>query len=83
MAFGLSTENARKWSRKGKSLHPEGLGTLEKSQKKGEYIAKAEGRNCRSCRLVSWARGVLPGFGGEARPDSRLGLAPKVRERMS
>jgi hypothetical protein len=40
MAFGLSTENARKWSRKGKSLHPEVLGTLGASQKKSEYMAK-------------------------------------------
>jgi hypothetical protein len=43
MAFGLSTENARKWSRKGKSLHPEVLGPLEEGCKKGECMAKTGG----------------------------------------
>jgi hypothetical protein len=36
MAFGLSTENARKWSRKGKSLQSKVLRASRKSRQKGE-----------------------------------------------
>jgi hypothetical protein len=51
MAVGLSTENARKWSRKGKSLQSKQLEVAEKGYKNGEQMAKQE-------RVTS----ILPGL---------------------